>query len=128
MGLFPWAQSSPWHTASGRPRPSWVGPAIRPWQPTMQPGMLCVRSPPASVASTRGAVSLLMLHRQRTPGDKRCASVYKPRAPHCYTQSTKKGPEGGTGEGDQRGVNGSQSKFLKKTRPISQNQPDAPLF
>jgi isopentenyldiphosphate isomerase len=26
------------------------------------------------------------------------------------------------------GVNGSQSKFLKGTRPISQNQPDSPLF
>jgi hypothetical protein len=27
-----------------------------------------------------------------------------------------------------RGVNGSQSKFLEGTRPISQNRPDAPLF
>jgi hypothetical protein len=26
------------------------------------------------------------------------------------------------------GVNGSQSKFLDGTWPISQNQPDAPLF
>jgi hypothetical protein len=35
-----------------------------------------------------------------------------------------------TGEGDQTGrrVNGSQSKFLSGTWPISQNQPDAPLF
>jgi hypothetical protein len=34
-----------------------------------------------------------------------------------------------TGEGDQRGgVNGSQSKFLVVTWPISQNQPDASFF
>jgi hypothetical protein len=33
-----------------------------------------------------------------------------------------------TEEGDQRGLNGSQSKFLEVTRHISQNQPDAPLF
>jgi hypothetical protein len=30
--------------------------------------------------------------------------------------------------GDQRGVNGSQSKFLRGTWPISQNQPETPLF
>jgi hypothetical protein len=30
--------------------------------------------------------------------------------------------------GDQRGVNESQSKFLSGTWPISQNQPETPLF
>jgi hypothetical protein len=33
-----------------------------------------------------------------------------------------------TREGDQRGVNGSQSKFLEGTWPISQIEPDASLF
>jgi hypothetical protein len=33
-----------------------------------------------------------------------------------------------TREGDQRGVNGSQSKFLEGTWPISQIEPDNPLF
>jgi hypothetical protein len=31
-------------------------------------------------------------------------------------------------EGDQRGVNGRQLKFLEGTQPISRNRPDAPLF
>jgi hypothetical protein len=30
--------------------------------------------------------------------------------------------------GDQRGVNGSQSKFLTGIWPMSQNQPDVPLY
>jgi hypothetical protein len=33
-----------------------------------------------------------------------------------------------TREGDQRGVNGSQSKFLIGTWPISWTEPNAPLF
>jgi hypothetical protein len=33
-----------------------------------------------------------------------------------------------TGDGDQRGVNGSQSKFLNEIWPISQNQPEPSLL
>jgi hypothetical protein len=54
----------------------------------------------------------------------------------CRSQSLLKPTSDQTGsdtnwrteEGDQRGVNGSQSKFLKETWPMSQNRPDAPLF
>jgi hypothetical protein len=35
---------------------------------------------------------------------------------------------GKTGEGDQSGVNGSQSKFIAEIWHISQNQPEAPLL